>query len=282
MGILICPICKSRLEPNGQSFCCKHGHSFDLSASGYLHLLPANQMRSKIPGDNKQMVRARKEFLSKGYYQPVSDLLNHQVLEHCKKGTALQILDAGCGEGYYTNRLTAEFSRSGAEFAVTGLDISKFAVDAAAKAAKSDHDIAGHVQYGVASIFDLPVKDHSCHVVTNLFAPVCMEEYRRVLKRGGILVFAVTSTMHLWELKQAIYDEPYENEKVDQEYEGFKMVGKEKVHTTITLPNQQDIDNLFTMTPYYYKSSVESTERLHHLGSLTTQIDVDIITYQAL
>ena len=101
MGILICPICKSRLEPNGQSFCCKHGHSFDLSASGYLHLLPANQMRSKIPGDNKQMVRARKEFLSKGYYQPVSDLLNHQVLEHCKKGTALQILDAGCGEGYY-------------------------------------------------------------------------------------------------------------------------------------------------------------------------------------
>lgn len=128
MGILICPICKSRLEPNGQSFCCKHGHSFDLSASGYLHLLPANQMRSKIPGDNKQMVRARKEFLSKGYYQPVSDLLNHQVLEHCKKGTALQILDAGCGEGYYTNRLTAEFSRSGAEFAVTGLDISKFAV----------------------------------------------------------------------------------------------------------------------------------------------------------
>ena len=40
MGILICPICKSRLEPNGQSFCCKHGHSFDLSASGYLHLLP--------------------------------------------------------------------------------------------------------------------------------------------------------------------------------------------------------------------------------------------------
>ena len=142
MGILICPICKSRLEPNGQSFCCKHGHSFDLSASGYLHLLPANQMRSKIPGDNKQMVRARKEFLSKGYYQPVSDLLNHQVLEHCKKGTALQILDAGCGEGYYTNRLTAEFSRSGAEFAVTGLDISKFAVDAAAKAAKSDRDIA--------------------------------------------------------------------------------------------------------------------------------------------
>ena len=171
MGILICPICKSRLEPNGQSFCCKHGHSFDLSASGYLHLLPANQMRSKIPGDNKQMVRARKEFLSKGYYQPVSDLLNHQVLEHCKKGTALQILDAGCGEGYYTNRLTAEFSRSGAAFAVTGLDISKFSVNTDAQDAKTERDIDGHVQYGVDSIFDHPGKDTSCQLVNNFFAP---------------------------------------------------------------------------------------------------------------
>lgn len=95
-------------------------------------------------------------------------------------------------------------------------------------------------------------------------------------------MFAVTSTRHLWELKSAIYDEPYENEKLDHQYEGFELVEKHKVNTVITLPNQQDIDNLFTMTPYYYKSSVESVERLHRLGSLQTQIDVDIVVYKAL
>ena len=144
-------------------------------------------------------------------------------------------------------------------FCAAGAGHLKFAV---AAAAKSGRELLDRVQYGVASVFELPVKDHSCQVVTNLFAPVCIPEYRRVLKRGGVLVFAVTSTRHLWELKSAIYDEPYENEKLDHQYEGFELVEKHKVNTVITLPNQQDIDNLFTMTPYYYKSSVESVERL--------------------
>ena len=66
MGVLICPICKSRLEQEERRFACKNGHSFDLAAAGYLHLLPSNRMRAKIPGDNKQMVQARRDFLSKG------------------------------------------------------------------------------------------------------------------------------------------------------------------------------------------------------------------------
>ena len=281
MSILLCPNCRTRLEQQGNRFCCRNGHSFDLASSGYLHLLPSSRMHAKIPGDNKQMVRARREFLSKGYYQPVSDALNAAVLEYCKKNVPLQMVDAGCGEGYYTNRLAQACADAGQEFSMVGIDISKFAVDAAAKAAARLPEIAPKVQYAVASVFELPVKDHSCHVVTNLFAPVCIEEYRRVLKRGGILVFAVTSTRPLWQLKERIYDEPYENEKFDHVYEGFEMVGKQKVSATISLPCQEDIDHLFTMTPYYYKSSVETTARLHALGTLDTEIDVDIITYRA-
>ena len=165
---------------------CSRGHSFDLSASGYLHLLPSSQMRSKVPGDNRQMVQARRNFLQKGYYQPISDALNRQLLEHCKKNVPLQILDAGCGEGYYTNRLAQFLGKEQPDFSITGVDISKFAVDAAAKGyaalCRSRQAPADRVQYGVASVFELPVKDHSCHVVTNLFAPVCIEEYHRVLR----------------------------------------------------------------------------------------------------
>ena len=69
-----------------------------------------------------------------------------------------------------------------------------------------------------------------------------------------------------------------------QEYglKSFAPCGSQRIEYNITLETNADIMNLFAMTPYYYKSSVESTERLHHLGSLITQIDVDIITYQAL
>ncbi|MFR8761174.1 MAG: putative RNA methyltransferase [Negativibacillus sp.] len=116
MGILTCPVCRARLERKDKSFVCSRGHSFDLSASGYLHLLPSSQMRSKVPGDNRQMVQARRNFLQKGYYQPISDALNRQLLEHCKKNVPLQILDAGCGEGYYTNRLAQFLGKEQPDF----------------------------------------------------------------------------------------------------------------------------------------------------------------------
>lgn len=285
MEILTCPVCRARLEADGGSYRCKRGHSFDCAASGYLHLLPASQMRSKVPGDNKQMVAARRRFLSLGKYQPISDGINRAVEDFLRKKApkmpegGFSLLDVGCGEGYYTNRLAQHLASQGVRAQVWGMDISKFAVQAAAKAAQ----VQGlGVRYGVASLFDLPVKDHSCQVVLDLFAPVCTEEFHRVLKRGGLLVFAVSSTRHLWELKERIYDTPYENEKVDHDYEGFRFLGKEKVTYQMELGCQQEIDDLFTMTPYCYKSSVQTVERLHSLGTLSTQVEVDLIFYQAL
>ena len=285
MEILTCPVCRARLEADGGSYRCKRGHSFDCAASGYLHLLPASQMHSKVPGDNKPMVAARRRFLTLGKYQPISDGINRAVADFLRKKApkkpegGYNILDVGCGEGYYTNRLAGHLAAEGIQAQVWGMDISKYAVQAAAKTAQTQET---GVRYGVASLFDLPVKDHSCQVVLDLFAPVCTEEFHRVLKRGGLLVFAVSSTRHLWELKERIYDTPYENEKVDHEYEGFRFLGKEKVSYEMELGCQQEIDDLFTMTPYCYKSSVKTVERLHSLGSLRTQVDVDLIFYQAI
>ena len=202
------------------------GRRSDLSASGYLHLLPSGRMRSKVPGDNRQMVQARRNFVrERGAPSPSATRSTASCWRHCKKNVPLQILDAGCGEGYYPDRLAQFLGKEQPDFSITGVDISKFAVDAAAKGyaalCRSGQAPADRVQYGVASVFELPVKDHSCHVVTNLFAPVCIEEYHRVLRRGGILIFAVTSTRHLWELWESIYDQPYENEKFDHEFEEF-------------------------------------------------------------
>ena len=61
--VFICPICKKKLENTVHAYCCENGHSYDVSAQGYVHLLPPNKMHSKIPGDNRQMVACRREFL---------------------------------------------------------------------------------------------------------------------------------------------------------------------------------------------------------------------------
>lgn len=275
MNYLSCPVCKGLLKQNERSFKCKKGHSFDLSASGYLHLLPANKMNSKLPGDNKLMVNARRNFLQKGYYHAISDKLNEVICAELKKSNKKEnlVLDIGCGEGYYTSRLNQAISENKILAEVCGMDISKLAINAAAKSCKD-------VKWAVASSFDLPVAENSCDVLVNMFAPICMEEFSRVLKKNGILVFAVSSTKHLWELKEAIYDEPYENKKEDHQYDGFTFEAKHKVQDMIHLPTQEDISNLFTMTPYYYKSSVKTSERVAALEKLDTQIDVDILVYR--
>lgn len=275
MNYLCCPVCGQTLTQKDRSYRCPKGHSFDLSASGYLHLLPANKMHSKLPGDNKQMVSARRNFLQKGYYQPVSDKLNEVIAASLGSKKAPLLLDVGCGEGYYTSRLENSLSNQGFEPCVCGMDISKLAINAAAKSYKS-------VMWAVASSFDLPVADASCDVLVSMFAPICMEEFHRVLKKGGLLVFAVTSTKHLWELKEAIYDEPYENKKEDHQYEGFVFEQNHKVQSMIHLPCQEDISNLFTMTPYYYKSSVQTSQRVAALEQLDTLLDVDILVYRKL
>ena len=46
------------------------------------------------------MVRARTAFLDAGFYDALRDAVTKEVLAHAEKGVTL--LDAGCGEGFYT------------------------------------------------------------------------------------------------------------------------------------------------------------------------------------
>ena len=101
----LCPICKLVLcvnTSNEKVVLCENNHHFDIAKEGYLHLLPVQFKHSKNPGDNKAMVNARLDFLEKGYYQPLVDLLTRLYKEYGKTHQA--ILDAGCGEGFYTHQ----------------------------------------------------------------------------------------------------------------------------------------------------------------------------------
>lgn len=266
--MFICPKCGECLVPAGSSYLCKNRHCYDMAKSGYVNLLLANQMNSAQPGDNKLMVRARKSFLDKGYYAPLADRLCKTVLKYAAEGCKL--LDAGCGEGYYTEKIAQALSGTGAE--IVGIDISKTAADYAARRTKA-------AMFAAASIFRLPIADGSCDIVTNLFAPYCEEEFLRVLKPKGVFIMVIPAERHLWELKQAVYDKPYLNAVKDFALDGFKLADRETLRGEITLNCNEDISALFAMTPYFYKTGTEGHERLERLETLTTETGFEILTY---
>ena len=269
----LCPICKEELIQQDKSFVCKNKHTFDKAKSGYVNLLTVNNKNSKIPGDNKIMVNARRDFLSNGYYKVLSDNLNELVYKYAKEKTSPQILDAGCGEGYYINNIYNHLIENKISADILGIDISKFALNVASKHNKK-------IKFGVASIFNLPVKSNSCDLLLNLFAPFSDDEFLRVLKDDGLLFMVIPSTKHLWELKCAVYDTPYENEVKDYTLEGFNLIDKKIIKDYINLSCNEDIKNLFMMTPYYYKTSIDNVKKLDNLDTLKTKIEFEILVYQ--
>lgn len=267
LSFFCCPVCSRELRAQGGALVCGAGHSFDLSRHGYVNLLMNSSPAEKRHGDDAMMARARTAFLEKGYYDPLSDA----VCEALKNAVApdARVLDCGCGECFYTERA----ARSLPEAQFAGIDISRASIIEGAKRR------AG-IRLAVASAAAIPVASGSCGAVINLFAPAFAAECRRILDAAGILIRVVPTEKHLWELKAAIYDEPYENRPSARDFEGFAVRSARRLDYRISLSTHIDIDALFRMTPYYYKTSAADQQKLSSLSSLETQVGFEIIEYE--
>lgn len=275
MSVFICPVCGEKLSRDEHRLFCRNGHSFDLSAEGYTHLLPANRMNSKIPGDSAEMAASRTAFLNKGYYEPLKNKLCELVLKEAKSKTGFTLLDCGCGEGYYTAGIAEALYNADKTAVVAGFDISRPSVKRAAKRCKT-------AEFAVASIFNIPAACSSCDAVLNVFSPLCESEYLRVLKTGGIYIYVVPGARHLWQLKEALYEKPYENSEHIALYEGFSAPRVERLRYETEVRSNADIEALFKMTPYYWKTSAKGAERLEALESLRTEVAFDIHIFKKL
>lgn len=273
MSLFRCPVCGAALARDEHAYRCPAGHSYDIAREGYTYLLPPNQKHSAAPGDDRGMAQARREFLSKGYYAPLLNTLCSQIL--FRSGDSPVILDAGCGEGYYTAGIHQALCAAGKTPRMAGTDISKFILRAAARREKA-------IEFAVASSYRLPLADGSADILLNCFSPLALEEFRRVLKPGGTFLYVVPAAEHLWELKQVLYDRPYPNEEKETPYEGFAYEDIVPVDGVITLASQADIHALFQMTPYYWKTPKSGAERLAALDTLTTRIAFRIHIFQKL
>lgn len=283
---LICPVCGAPMSVSseGKSLVCNgeisfknpvgKRHLFDGGAGGYVNLAPQHSGG----GDSKEAVRARSSFLRSGYYAPAAEAIA-ALVKDVTPGNGL-VLDAGCGEGYYSNTI----AQGG--YSVLGVDLSKFAVDAAAKAARRERLEGGYAArtlYAVGSVFELPVINGGFDTLTNIFAPCAPAEYARVLKSGGHLLVAGAGERHLFGLKKLIYDDPYLNDPrrdLPSEGEEFRLVELRNVTFDIAVEDPAHTEALFSMTPYYWRTDRDGHARLAAADKLETEVSFDLYVYE--
>lgn len=270
MPELLCPVCGQPLSLEGSSYRCGKGHCFDRAKSGYVNLLPPAP-GGKRRGDDKLMVRARTEFLNRGYYDPLADAVADCVA-HCDRAH-LEIVDAGCGEGKYTVAVQERLAACGKTADIVGIDISKEALMGAARR-------SGALTLCAASTAHMPLADGCADVVLNIFSPLMAEEFARVLREDGRLICVVPLERHLWELKALIYDTPYENPPPDERLSGFELKQRRELRYAIELNSGADIVSLFKMTPYYYKTGAADQQKAERASHLKTTVEFGIFVYE--
>lgn len=257
-----CPLCHAPLTRSGNSYCCPQRHQFDVAKEGYVNLLPVQHKRSRDPGDSAEMMQARRAFLDAGHYQPLRDAI-------CEKLTALkpeQLLDIGCGEGYYTHAFALVAGQT------WGLDVSKTAVRFGAKRYPQ-------VNFCVASSQRLPFEDNTMDVVVRIYAPCNPEELARVVKPGGWVITVTPGPRHLVELKGLIYDEVQLHAQHSEELTGFTL----QTHDALAYPMQlsgAEAVTLLQMTPFAWRAKPDVWETLKGLSTFDCQTDFAIHAWQ--
>ena len=269
---LACPLDGGPLRRHGTSWRCDAGHCFDLAAQGYTNLLPVQQKRSRDPGDSKEMVAARRRYLNAGFYQPIAALVSRTVLANLPAGRAAACLDAGCGEGYYLRELAA--AGDGQCLALLGLDISKWAVLAAAKQDKRPNWVVG-------SNAKLPVLPATLDRVLCMFGFPVYAEFARVLRPGGELLQVDAGPDHLRELREIIYP-TLKPERAAEPLSpaGFSVLPAESLRYTVTLGGAEQIGDLLTMTPHLYRASAEGRAKAAALTALSLTVDVRLTRFR--
>ncbi len=251
---LICPICAQPMALHDRTYRCGSNHSFDMARQGYVNLLTVQQKHSLNPGDTRQQVLSRRAFLEAGHYAPIA-----QAVIYTAKalGASGPILDAGCGEGYYSARVSAAL---GAE--LTGLDISKEAVRCAAAKYKDAQWLCGTAAH-------IPVADGSVGMLMSLFAVTLPEEFARVLRSDGLFFQVLAAEDHLLGLKSVIYPELKHRQKDSvPDLPGFRLVQSVPIRFVFTVEGEQ-VQNLFSMTPHVFRIGKEGARRLAQTQRLT-------------
>ena len=262
----ICPICQSALKQHlpSQGYYCENKHHFDPAKEGYLNLLPVQHKKSKEPGDSRAMMRARRNFLEADFYLPMAKAIATMIDKQRLENPAINILDMGCGEGYYSRQIEAHCDNSQA-LNLHGIDIAKNAIFAAAKKQPNAHFI-------VASNKRLPYSDNYFDLILRVYAPSNDAEVNRILNDNGLLLLVTPGPRHLWQLKEFIYKDVKEHALVIDLPESFTQIDSQRVQYKIQ-PDQEQRMALLQMTPFAWRAKGEVKNNIQRAQGLEIETD---------
>jgi 23S rRNA (guanine745-N1)-methyltransferase len=273
---LACPIDGQPIETHGAQRRCVAGHSFDMAREGYCNFLVVQHKASRDPGDSKHMVAARRRFLDAGHLEPIADLVFDTVRNIFKPlvGTAFNIIDAGCGEGYYLDHLgrLAAASPQAGTLGLAGIDVSKWAVKAAARRKVP-------VTWLVANNRIPPFLDGSVDLVLCLFGFPVWEGFRKVLKPGGRVLLVDPAADHLLELREIIYPTVKRSKPpplTRAESAGYSLEHEQELRLSVKLTSTEAIRDLVAMTPHAHRMPQVRGQALAELSTLSVTVDVAI------
>ncbi len=271
-ALYACPICQSPLQRQGTTFQCEQNHSFDCHKKGYVNLLMSHHKNSKAPGDNTDMVKGRREFLRAGHYQAFANAII-ALLSSCRAApdASFSVLDAGCGEGYYTEQIQDTYQSEH----IYGLDISKPAINAAATN-KAIH-------WSVASSHRPPYIEHSFDAIVSIFSRIEIDAFLRMLKPEGYILYAGPGDNHLESLRSIIYDQvnDYSTDKHHDYFDNnFQLVKEVSLQVPLQLNSLETIKQLLSMTPHSHRISPNGYKRLEATTNLCDIGDFKLYLYQ--
>ena len=269
--VLACPVCGGSLQLQERSLVCDARHSFDLAKQGYVNLYRGKPINEYT----KESFQERQTILEKGMYahllEEICDFLIKtygqdaaEVSGADSKPAKKVLLDAGCGEGYYTREIA---QRLGAQLELYGTDLSRDSIQLAAGTANGMGSGPADIKWFVSDIGRLPVADKSVDYVLDIFTSANYQEFQRVLADGGYLIKVIPGEGHVKELREAASDQLYHKEYKERRGatvfgEHFDVVLQKTVSRTFEVtPEERDI--FIRMTPLLFavdKSKIDWTQ----------------------
>jgi 23S rRNA (guanine745-N1)-methyltransferase len=271
---LVCPIDGTPLTRVDAQQRCASGHSFDVAREGYCNLLVVQHKASLDPGDSKEMVAARRRVLEAGHYAPIAAHVFEAHLQPLARAQdrALRVVDAGCGEGDYLDRIAALASDgvSAGQLELAGADVSKWAVKAAARR-------KAPVTWLVANNARLPFAPGSVDLILCLFGFPIWDRFATLQQTGQHVLLVDPGRDHLLELREIIYPTVQKSGPpalTAAENAGYRLVKETCVRFSTTLMSAQMIADLTAMTPHAHRMSAAGRDALAQLQALTVSVDV--------
>lgn len=146
-----CPLCHEQMSITKNSLVCNKKHCYDIAKTGYVNFY---MRKDKIYTDS--LFQSRKNIYEAHFYDQLVDKIN-EIIEEIYGSNSIVIVDAGCGEGFFTNRIGK--SKNAIKI---GFDISKEAIKLASKKTHA-------ISWMVADLNNIPVKDKCVDIVFKYF-----------------------------------------------------------------------------------------------------------------